>query len=221
MPSTRPRSSRSTVSPRREPAQARSTATRAAIVEAAARVLETHGLSAFNTNRVAEVAGISIGSLYQYYPHKAALLLALGEQQTAGLVDRFDEAIARLGRATLARGIRALIDVALEHQFERPQLAAALDYAERELPMSPTVQLHRQALLASLVSFLAQHRDEVAGDLRHVATDLQTIVQALIDGAALRGEPHGKALRMRVERAALGYLGHRAASSTAPRSRQG
>ncbi|MGJ7531131.1 hypothetical protein [Variovorax sp. GB1P17] len=70
------------------------------------------------------------------------------------------------------RGIRALIEVALEHPFERPQLAAALDYSERELPLSPTLQLHRQAL------------------------------------------------RMRVERAALGYLGRRPASSLSRRSRQ-
>lgn len=209
MPTSRPPSSRAGLSPRREPTQARATATRAAILEAAARVLEQGGLSAFNTNRVAEVAGISIGSLYQYYPHKAALLVALSEQQTAGLVDRFDDAITRLGPATLARGIRALIEVALAHQFERPQLAAALDYAERELPMSPTLQLHRHALLASLVAFLSAHRAEVAGDLRQVAADLRTIVQSLIDGAALRGEPNGKPLRVRVERAALGYLGYR------------
>lgn len=217
MPTPRPKSSRATVSPRREPTQARATATRAAIFEAAARVLEQGGLSAFNTNRVAAVAGISIGSLYQYYPHKAALLVALSEQQTAGLVDRFDDAIARLGRATLARGIRALIEVALTHQFERPQLAAALDYAERELPPSPTLQLHRHALLASLIVFLSQHRAEVAGDLRLVATDLQTIVQSLIDGAALRGEPNSQALRSRVERAALGYLAYRPAPASRAR----
>jgi len=217
MPTPRKTPTRPAVSPRREPTQARSAATRDAIVEAAARVLEGGGLSAFNTNRVAEIAGISIGSLYQYYPHKAALLAALSERQTAGLVDRFDEAISGLQRATLARGIRVLIDIALAHQYERPQLAAALDYAERELPLSPTLQLHRQALLAGLMGFLAQHRDAVAGDLRHAATDLLTLVQALIDGAALRGEPHSPALRRRVERAALGYLTYRPTSVPPPK----
>lgn len=207
MPTLHPKATRNPLANRREPTQARAAATRDAIVEAAARVLERDGLSAFNTNRVADIAGISIGSLYQYYPNKAALLIALSERETAGLVDRFDEVIATLHKQPLAGGMRALIDVALAHQFARPQLAAALDYAERELPASPTLQLHRQSLLASLMGFLSLHKKEVAGDLRLAATDLQTIVQSLIDSAALRGEPNSTALRQRVERAALGYLG--------------
>jgi AcrR family transcriptional regulator len=53
------------------------------ILEAAARVLERDGPARFNTNRVAERAGISVGSLYQYYSNKAALLFRLHELESA------------------------------------------------------------------------------------------------------------------------------------------
>lgn len=62
---------------RKEPRQARSRATVAAIVQAGARVLGDRGWAGFNTNEVADVAGVSIGSLYQYFPDKEALIVAI------------------------------------------------------------------------------------------------------------------------------------------------
>jgi AcrR family transcriptional regulator len=77
---------------RRIPRQARSGETVALILEATAQVLEAGGLPAFTTNAVAERAGVSIGTLYQYFADKNALLLALARQQiTIGLT--------RIGRA--------------------------------------------------------------------------------------------------------------------------
>jgi AcrR family transcriptional regulator len=71
---------------RRIPRQARSGETVALILEATAQVLEAGGLPAFTTNAVAERAGVSIGTLYQYFADKNALLLALARQQiTIGL----------------------------------------------------------------------------------------------------------------------------------------
>src|SRR5262245_13367385 len=62
---------------RKAPEQARSKATVNVILEASARILESGGLRGFNTNAVAAKAGVSIGSLYQYFPNKDAILLAL------------------------------------------------------------------------------------------------------------------------------------------------
>ena len=73
---------------RRIPRQARSGETVALILEATAQVLETGGLPAFTTNAVAERAGVSIGTLYQYFADKNEILLALARQQMAiGLAD--------------------------------------------------------------------------------------------------------------------------------------
>lgn len=66
--------------PRRKPSQARAQATVAAILEASVRILRTEGRAAFNTNRVAEVAGVSIGTLYGYFPDKDSISIALARQ---------------------------------------------------------------------------------------------------------------------------------------------
>ena len=58
--------------PRKTPSQQRAAGTVAAIIEAAAQVLETEGFEGFNTNAIARLAGVSIGSLYQYFPGKDA-----------------------------------------------------------------------------------------------------------------------------------------------------
>ena len=73
---------------RRIPRQARATETVALILEAAAQILEAGGLVAFSTNAVAERAGVSIGTLYQYFADKNAIIMALARQEmTAALED--------------------------------------------------------------------------------------------------------------------------------------
>lgn len=71
----------SSLKPRKTPRQARSAETVASILEAAAQVLETEGFDGFNTNAVARRAGASIGSLYQYFPSKDALMIALMQRE--------------------------------------------------------------------------------------------------------------------------------------------
>ena len=76
----------SSLNARKTPAQKRSVATVAAILEAAARILETEGFDAYSTNAVAARAGVSIGSLYQYFPGKDAITRALISQGEAELL---------------------------------------------------------------------------------------------------------------------------------------
>lgn len=68
---------------RRRPRQARARATKEAIFEATIQILEGEGEAAFNTNRVAERAGVSIGTLYQYFARKEHILIELGMRETA------------------------------------------------------------------------------------------------------------------------------------------
>ena len=65
----------------RLPKQGRAKATYAAILEATARILEAHGETRLNTNLIAETAGVSIGTLYQYFPNKTAILIALANAE--------------------------------------------------------------------------------------------------------------------------------------------
>lgn len=98
---------------RRTPQRAGSEATVEAIFGAAARILKTVGRAGFNTNRVAEIAGISIGTLYGYFPNKQAILLAMARRELQSTRDRVAAAIvdATSTQHPARRAIRALIDV--------------------------------------------------------------------------------------------------------------
>ncbi|MEZ5728400.1 MAG: helix-turn-helix domain-containing protein [Burkholderiaceae bacterium] len=97
---------------RRMPRQARAREKVSLMFEAAVRILEEHGLEALTTNRVAALAGVSIGTLYQYFPNREALLEALARRE----VEQVFEALARLrgpdstvqsGEAPLRESVRA------------------------------------------------------------------------------------------------------------------
>ena len=103
--------------PRKQPRQARSAETVRIIVEAAARILEEAGLGGFTTNAVAERAGVSIGSLYQYFPGKDALIGALIVRETSLLIEAWETSLSAMtGRAALS----GLILSAVSHQLRRP-----------------------------------------------------------------------------------------------------
>jgi AcrR family transcriptional regulator len=75
--------SRRSNSQRRKPKQARARATVEAILEAAAQILERDGTAGYNTNAIAERAGVSVGTLYQYFPDKQAILMATAAREAA------------------------------------------------------------------------------------------------------------------------------------------
>ena len=98
---------------RRKPAQDRAKFTHDAILTAAAHVLEDEGEASFTTNKIAERAGVSIGSLYQYFPHKEAILVALAEREEQALLGK-DDLRARAHREKLSPlrlGIRSYIQM--------------------------------------------------------------------------------------------------------------
>ena len=85
---------RKPLNPRKQPSQGRSRFTIRQIVEAAARVFEERGYAGATTNRIAERAGVSIGSLYQYFPNKESILAVLLQQHTEEVANAV-EAIRR------------------------------------------------------------------------------------------------------------------------------
>lgn len=94
---------------RRIPRQARAAGTVDAILEAAAQVLEAGGLAAFTTNSVAERAGVSIGTLYQYFADKNALLRALAEREMHAALSRVAAAMTGEGDPSLEGRVRATV----------------------------------------------------------------------------------------------------------------
>jgi AcrR family transcriptional regulator len=91
---------------RRNPKQARARATVDAVLEAAFQILEAEGLARLTTSRIAERAGVSIGTLYQYFPDREAILLAMGQRQSDAMREKITSIILD---APEAGGVRAII----------------------------------------------------------------------------------------------------------------
>jgi AcrR family transcriptional regulator len=190
--------------PRKLPRQKRAEDTVAVIVEAAARILERDGFEGFNTNAVAEKAGVSIGSLYQYFPSKSALLSAVIEREAAPLLEVETE-VAAISQCRLA--MDCYIRASTRHQMQRPQLARLIDIAEKREMFSEQVQGTAQRLQIVLEAILLLPDAPAVPNRAVTAGDLLALTRALIDAAGERGESASEALRRRVEGAVWGYLG--------------
>lgn len=125
----------SRISLRKQPKQARSAGLVDAVLEAAAQVLATEGAQRFTTARVAEKAGVSIGSLYQYFPNKAAILFRLQCDEWRQTTDLWRAILEDDARSPLER-LRTLV-----HAFLRSECAEA----ETRVALSDAAPLYRDA----------------------------------------------------------------------------
>jgi len=195
---------------RKAPRQARSLATVEVILAAAARVLSRESLAGFNTNRIAEVAGVSVGSLYQYFPNKTALVVALIEREQARLAEGLEAAVTSVSQVPLVEGLSRLAHLAIGQQFQDPVYAAALDHEERRLPIGSRLALSEGRLVGAILQFLEDHRDELTtspdGSPEEVARDLLLITRVLVEVDAHGGQGTPPSLHPRLVRALAGYL---------------
>lgn len=170
--------------PRKRPRQARSRALVDAILEGAARVVDREGLAA-TTNRIAVEAGVSIGSLYQYFPNKEALLLALAERHLEQTFARLQHAAAEADGEALEPWLRALIDVAVAEHRRHPRTQQLIrELAPRSPALMAALQDQRARLEAQVVAALQRHRPELAQPQRRAH-----LLFAAFDGA-LHSAPH-------------------------------
>jgi AcrR family transcriptional regulator len=199
-------SCRKRLDPRKQPTQSRATDTVNAVLEAAARILEHHGFEGYTTNAIAEQAGVSIGSLYQYFPDKEAVTVALIERECALLLAD----VAEADSITNYRGaINHLVNAAIAHQLRRPRLARLLDVEENRLPIGPRVRQVREAIRGKLLRILSRPDSPCNKGTQEAAFDLIAIAKGIADAAGERRETDAHQLERRVRRAAYGYIGLR------------
>ncbi len=192
---------------RKSPRQARSVDTVETILTAAARVLERESLAGFNTNRVAEVAGVSVGSLYQYFPNKSALVAALIDRHESALAASIEACVAAHHDRSLREALLALVDIGIAQQYTRPTLAAALDHEEARLPLGPRLREYEQRIGAAVMTLLQRHAAELAAPPQpRDVQDIFVIAKAMIEADAVAGRTPSADLRDRVAHALLGYL---------------
>jgi AcrR family transcriptional regulator len=191
-----------TLDVRKTPGQARSKETVNVILEASARILESEGLRGFNTNAVAAKAGVSVGSLYQYFPNKEAILLAL----IYNFEEAANEAIQRAMRSGSGRplkpSLRLFVRALVVMHYRRPRLNRVLE-AEEERLGGGTEDF---AFRAGLLDLLQEHKSEIAmpvsGATERVA---MAILRAVVDQGLAVGARQ-RSVERQAMRALSGFL---------------
>jgi len=140
---------RRSVTPRRVPVQRRSRETVRAVLDAAARVVAERGVAGATTNAIARVAGVSVGSLYEYFPNKEALLVALAERLQGRMAADAAEGVAGLAASRdLDEALQRFAETLLAVHEREPVLHRLLD---SDAPHPPDLHACVLALEESLV----------------------------------------------------------------------
>lgn len=196
-------------SPRKSPSQKRSQETVDAILAATARILAKDGFEKATTNRIATKAGVSIGSLYQYFPNKESLVRALNDQHTRGILELLRVRYAEVRHAPLEVAVRAIVSAMVEVHRVDPDLHRVLVRATPAVGALEETRRVEEAAAALLVAFLKARADELRPlDFELSAFLLVHSVEALTHAAVLEHPEllEGDLFIQETTRMILGYL---------------
>jgi len=170
-----------TASTRREPMQRRSRQTVEAVLEAVPRVLRRHGAEAITTNRVAEAAGVSIGSLYQYFPDKQAIFMALHDRHVDRVRHVIELTMTHCTSASLEEFTRELVERLANVHSEDAELHGIVSVA---VPGGADgFKIALQATFEQVISPTKQDRYPPE-DTERMLFVLPRMVEALVHGVA-------------------------------------
>ena len=174
-------------SPRKEASQDRSRATVDALLSATARVLVKEGYDRASTNKVAEAAGVSIGSLYQYFPSKEALVAAVIARHMGEMMEVVRSSLVRVALMPLADAARELVRVMIDAHRIEPKLHRVLVEQIPRVGNLEHIESIDDEAIALVRAYLEAHRSEIdVVDLDVAAFIAVTSVEALTDAAVLR-----------------------------------
>lgn len=177
--------------PRKQPRQNRAQATVEAILRATAHILVEEGYESLTTNKTAQRAGVSIGSLYQYFPNKEALVAALIDEHSAQCMQLLGQTVAELGVASPERAVRVFVKALLSTHAVEPELHRVLS---EQLPridgFNKIRELSNQAAIL-VRTYLEEHKDRLrVKNLDMAANIVVYAVEAATHGAILDGSLH-------------------------------
>jgi len=172
--------------PRKQASQERSRATVDALLEATARILVKEGFERASTNRIAQVAGVSIGSLYQYFPSKEALVVGVIERHNEELMRIVRDALAEVADQPLEKAIRRLVTAAIDAHRTDPALHRVLAEQIPRTGRLSNVESFNRGTFALARNYLEAHKKELRSvDLGLAAFVFVTSVEALTHTAVL------------------------------------
>jgi AcrR family transcriptional regulator len=159
------------ISSRKQPKQARSTELVAAILEAAVQVLAKEGAARFTTARVAEKAGVSVGSVYQYFPNKAAILFRLQADEWRQTCDTLGRILSDRKRPPLAR-LRRLVHTFIQSECDEADMRVALNDAAPLYRDAPEAQEAKASVSLTIEGFMREAAPKASDKARALAGDL-------------------------------------------------
>jgi AcrR family transcriptional regulator len=200
--------SASPAQPRKQPRQSRSRETVRTILDAAAAVLIKRGYEGMSTNQVAQRAGVSIGSLYQYFPSKEAIIAALIDEHLEAEHAIIREAFERLADAPLERAVAGLVDAVLLTSTVNPKLRRVF---LEQIPRVGRFQRLRERVAAveeMVMAYFEHHQPEIRPtNLRLAAFMLTHAADGVIQTAkAERPETLADGLAVELRELVLRYL---------------
>ncbi|MBV9906694.1 MAG: TetR family transcriptional regulator, partial [Hyphomicrobiales bacterium] len=167
------------ISSRKRPKQTRSTELVAAILEAAAQVLATEGAQRFTTARVAERAGVSVGSLYQYFPNKAAILFRLQSDEWRQTSDLLRVILEDAKRPPLER-LRLLVHAFIRSECDEAAMRVALDDAAPLYRDAPEAREAKASADSLMRAFMQEALPEASDAARALAAGLITTTMSKV-----------------------------------------
>lgn len=176
------------ISSRKQPQQARSTELVAAILQAAVQVLAKEGATRFTTARVAEKAGVSVGSVYQYFPNKAAILFRLQSDEWQQTTQMLRDILDKTDIAPLER-LRTLVHAFIHSECEEAQMRVALNDAAPLYRDAPEAVEVRAAGQRAFETFMLELLPDVPAERRALACDLILTTLSSV-GKDFSGSPH-------------------------------
>ena len=197
--------------PRKEASQQRSRATVDALIDATARILVKEGFDKASTNRIAEVAGVSVGSLYQYFPSKEALVAAVIERHQQEIMQLVRGELAEVASQPIKRGVRTLVAAAIKSHRLDPKLHRVLAEQIPRVGKLEKVETFNRGNYALFRAYLESHRKEIrTRDLELAAFVCVTSIEALTHTAVLHhdivADDATEALVDEATRLVVGYL---------------
>jgi len=166
--------------------QERSRATVDALVEATARILVEEGFDQASTNRIAKVAGVSVGSLYQYFPSKEALVAAVIERHQREIMDTVRGELAEVSNQPVETAMREIVATAVKAHRVEPKLHRVLSEQVPRVGRLEKLETFNRENYALFRTYLERHRDELGvDDLELAAFVCVTSIEALTHSAVL------------------------------------
>ena len=196
MASARP----SHLNPRKMPRQARATVTLDVMFEATIQVLVSDGPHRLTTTRVAQRAGVSVGTLYQYFPHKQALFYALNERYLDALATKVEAACLAQHGAAIKRMVEALVTTYWHAKTERPEVTRALYRSVVEIDNEALIAAFATRVDAATAAMLGTASDATFAELSTVNLTLLATVFGTVRNVFERNLPPDE------ERAVQGQL---------------